>query len=104
VAEIHESAIRELTPAPDGARRIFYASTPYRTGTLRFILNGYVYPPDDERWGYTETSDTSIELTGTHVPRASDKLQYFAQDRDGSAPSELDNVVGSPFDPAGVLP
>jgi hypothetical protein len=102
VATVHESTIRELTPPPNGATKVFFTPTTYKAGTLRLIWNGQVYEPDDDRFGWTELTNQTIETTGT--PRTNDVLQAFYQDEGGSGIPDVDNVVGSPFHPFGVLP
>lgn len=102
MAVVRESVIRKLSPPPNGSADVFYTPTPFKAGTFRLVWNGQVYEPDDDRFGWTELTNQSIQTT--RKPRTDDVLQGFYQDEAGSGIPDVDNVVGSPFDPNGVLP
>ena len=101
MASYYNSVVRELNGTIDGANKIFFAPTTFVAGTFRLVMNGQVYESNDDRKGWVELSDQSVELI--EAPRIGDVLQAFYQDKD-SEHLGLDSVKGSPFDPAGVLP
>jgi len=98
----HESVIKALTGAVDGVNKVFETPTRFVAGTLRVVWNGQVYEPDDDKWGWTETSDVLIELK--QAPRTGDVIQAFYQDKDTAGQLGIDDVRGSPFHPTGLYP
>jgi hypothetical protein len=97
----YNSKVVALAGTVDGANKTFTTPNRYVAGTLRLVLNGQVYEADDDRKGWVEINDTTIELD--QAPRVGGVLQAFYQNMD-SGSFGLDQVVGSPFDPTGVLP
>jgi len=97
----HETSILALAGVVDGANKAFVTPSRYVEETLRVIWNGQVYEPTDDVWGWTETSDTTIEMK--RAPRAGDVLQAFYKEKDTTVGGE-DNVVGSPFHPTDLYP
>jgi len=98
----YDSTIRSLTGATDGANKTFQTPTRYVAGSFRLVWNGVVYEPTDTKWGWTELSDVLVELVT--APRSGDVMQAFYQDKDTAGQIGLDDVVGSPFHPTGLLP
>lgn len=101
MTDYYNSVIRELAGIVDGVNRTFTTPSKYVTGTIKVVWNGQVYEDTDDRTGWTEIDDETIELT--EAPLVDDVLQAFYQDKD-SQHLGLDSVVGSPFDPNGILP
>jgi len=87
------SGIFDVTGDVDGVNRNFTTPTPYLAGTLRGVVNGLIYPVDDDNFGITEISDTEFQFNV--APKTGFRIQAFY----GDIP-----VVGSPYDPDGVLP
>lgn len=102
MALVHESKIVALVGLVDNSNKLFTTPTRYLAGTLRLVWNGQVYEPDDDRHGWVEINDQTIETT--KAPRPNDVLQAFYQEKDAAGQLGIDNVVGTPFDPNGVLP
>jgi len=96
----HESKIVTLSGAANGVNKTFHTPTAYVTGTLRVVHDGLVYEPDDDKWGWTEIDNTTIEFT--EAPWTDDRIQAFYQE--SSAIPSIDNVQGSPFHPTDALP
>lgn len=84
--------IEDLTPDPDGAVKDFSVPTRFDLGSIRAIINGMATPADDDQWGYTELSDTTIRFT--NAPKAGFRLQAFYREP---------YAEGSPFQD-GVIP
>jgi hypothetical protein len=80
--------IEELTPEPDGVVTDFIVPTRFDLGSVRAIVNGIVYPPSDEQWGYAELNETTIRFT--NPPKAGFVLQAFYREP---------YAEGSPFGP-----
>jgi hypothetical protein len=97
----YNAVVKELNGAIDNVNKIFTTDERYVPGTIRLIWNGQVYEADDTRHGWTEIDDQTVETD--RPPRPSDELQAFYQNKD-SETIGLENVVGSPFDPRGILP
>jgi hypothetical protein len=96
MAEFREARIEKLSPfSGDGVTRIFSTTSPYESGSLRVIVNGVIYPADDDCYGYVETSTTTIELN--IAPLQGDHMQAFFRDEDSIFGG--DQVSGSPFGP-----
>lgn len=93
--------MKALIGTVDSANKAFTTPSRFVTDSIRVMVNGQVYEPDDDNYGWTETGDQSIEFD--NPPWVNDILQAFYQDLDTEGIS-LQNVVGSPFDPTGVLP
>jgi len=85
--------IEQLVESPDGVRTTFTTPEPFVSGTFRLIRNGSVYRADDDRFGWSETDTSTVELN--EAPETGEILQAF-----------FTNLVscGSPFDPEGTLP
>lgn len=103
MVEFHESKVRALTPAPDGALVTFQTPTKYVPGSFRLVVNGSIYEPDDEAFGWVELAN-EIQITITTAPRVGDVLQGFYQDQDAAGQLGLDDVKGSPFHPTNLYP
>lgn len=101
MALYYNSAIRALNPLPNDVTTVFNTPSKFVAGTVRVVQNGQVYEPDDTRKGWAEITDQTVQMV--EAPRAGDILQAFYMDAD-SEHIGLDNVVGSPFDPNGVIP
>jgi len=99
--QFHESSILALTGVVNGVNKQFTTPSRYVETTLRLIWNGQVYEPDDDKWGWTETSDSTIELK--RAPRTGDVLQAYYKEKDTTTGGE-DIVVGSPFHPTDLYP
>lgn len=97
----YDSKIAALSGLTNGVNKTFTTPTRYVAGTLRLVMNGQVYEPDDDRKGWTEIDDTTIELE--QAPLDGDILQAYYQDLD-SGTFGLDQVVGSPFHPTNDYP
>lgn len=97
MAEIGELRVDDLSPREgDGVRRVFATPEIYRSGSIRLLVNGIAYPPDDEQFGWLESSATTIELFV--APRSGDSLAAIYQ-----VSTEIfatGDVVGSQFPPA----
>lgn len=87
------AVIRQLTGDVNGVNKIFTAPSPFVAGSFRPIWNGSVYEQGDVRFGCAEDSDTQVTLT--IAPLTGEVIQGFYEDA---------GMVGSPFDPEGVLP
>ncbi len=98
---LYNSKLVPLIGTVDSANKGFSKPTRFVVGSIKIMVNGQVYEPGDDNYGWSETSDQSIEFT--NPPWVNDILQAFYQDLDSEGVS-LQNVVGSPFDPTGVLP
>jgi len=77
----------------NGVNTDFTTPTDYTSGTLRAVINGITYPVDDDQYGITELTSNSFRLN--LAPKTGFNVQALY--------SEI-AVVGSPFDPDGVLP
>ena len=101
MAVSYDSVIKALNGSIDGVNKTFTTDTPFVSGILRVIVNGQVYESDDDGYGWSEIDESTIQMDV--APLESDLLQAFYQDKDSEHVS-LENVLGSPFDPNGVLP
>jgi len=97
----YNSIMADLLGTINGVNKVFITPTAYVSESIRVILNGQVYEETDGRKGWTELTETTIELT--EAPRSGDVLQAFYQDK-YSDHLGLQAVVGTPFDPNGILP
>lgn len=97
MTEIRESSIRALAGTTNGINKVFTSPTEYQAGSFRLVLNGQVYEPTDDVFGWTETGTNEVTLTT--APRAGDVLQAFYRDYTGVEVAPTDEVVGSPFYP-----
>jgi hypothetical protein len=77
----------------DGVNDEFGTPTDYDSGSLRAIVNGAIYDPSDEQYGLTELTGNTFRLNTP--PKAGFILQVSYREIP---------VVGSPYDPDGVLP
>ena len=98
---LYNSALVPLIGTVNGVNKGFSTPTRYKSGSIKVVVNGQIYEPDDDEYGWTETSDISIDFD--NAPLTNDILQAFYLDADSEGLS-LQNVVGTPFDPNGVLP
>lgn len=98
---LYNSKLVPLIGTVDSVNKGFSTPTRFVAGSIKVMVNGQVYEPSDDNYGWSETSDQSIEFA--NPPWVNDILQAFYQDLDSEGVS-LQNVVGSPFDPTGVLP
>lgn len=98
---LYNANIKILSGVVDGVNKYFNTPTKYVSGSIKVIVNGQIYEPDDDKYGWTESSDQSI--TFDVAPLTNDVIQAFYQDSESEQIS-LDNVIGSPFDPNGILP
>jgi hypothetical protein len=97
----YNSVVVELLGVVDGVNKTFYTPSQYVLTTIRVIVNGQVYDKDDTRKGWTEIDSSTVEMDA--APLVGDVLQAFYQDLD-SEHLGLKDVIGTPFDPNGVLP
>lgn len=77
----------------DGANDEFGTPTDYVSGTLRAVVNGAIYDVSDDQFGLTELTSNTFRLN------TAPKTGFILQVRYREIP-----VVGSPYDPDGVLP
>lgn len=98
MTDYHESKLIGMIGLVNGSNREFSTPSKFVADSFRLIWNGQVYEASDGKWGWTETSDQTIELVT--APRTGDVLQGFYQDKDVSGQLGLDNVKGSPFHPS----
>ena len=87
------SVITELTGTVNGVNATFTTPTVYRTGTIRPIINGVVYPQADDDWGCTEVDEETITLNT--APETGYLVQAFYEEAVS---------IGLPVDPNGVYP
>jgi hypothetical protein len=102
MTEYHESKMLALVGEADGINRIFETPSKFVVGTLRVFVNGQACEATDDRKGWHEQSDNVVVMT--RAPRSGDVLQAFYQDKDISGQLGLSDVVGSPYDPRGIMP
>lgn len=100
MTDYHESKIVPLIGVADGVNRTFDTPTAFVSGTIKVFFNGVEYHGADDRKGWTEVTDSRILMD--EAPRANDYLEAFYQEL--STVPGIGNVVGTPFDPDGVLP
>jgi len=99
----YNSRIEVLTGAVDGVNRQFSTPSRFIAGRIRVIWNGQVCEPNDGRWGWTELTDQSIEFDH-RSPRVGDVIEAHYLEKDTAGQIGVEGVVGSPFDPNGILP
>jgi len=87
------TVVNTVSGVIDGANTDFATPTDFTSGTLRAVINGATYPVDDDQFGLTELSSNSFRLN------TAPKVGFIVQ----ALYSEI-AVVGSPWDPDGVLP
>lgn len=87
------TVVKDVAGTVDGANTDFTTPTDYTTGTLRAIINGAIYSISDEQFGLTELTSNTFRLN------TAPKVGFVVQ----ALYSEI-AVVGSPYDPDGVLP
>lgn len=97
MVQVRESRIRTLTPPPNGVNLVFNTPTEFEPGSFRFIYNGVVMRPNDDKYGYTETGTNEITLITAFS--SLDVLQGFYRDLVGAEVTSDVVVVGSPFAP-----
>ena len=96
---VRESRIVDLAPnLGDGSTVVFTTPSAYFTGSVRVFINGVEYPPDDDCFGWSETTATTITLTT--APHSGDEMAVFYQDDAGVSVSDV--VIGSPYAPGEV--
>lgn len=91
----YTSVIKKLNGGVNGVNTTFTTPTTYIEETFKLVLNGQVYEPDDDKFGWSEVDDSTVELTT--APRSGDVLQGFYGDK-------ASGVSGSPFDPNNIIP
>lgn len=96
------SRIEVLSGAVNGVNRQFGTPTAFQPGRIRVIWNGQIYEPGDDKWGWTELSDTTVELD--LAPRTGDVIEAHYLEKDTAGQIGVEGVVGSPFHPTGLLP
>lgn len=101
MTEYYQAVVQELVGSVDGVNKTFTTASKYVSGSIRVVVNGQVYEPDDDQYGWAEIDDQTIEMV--EAPLTDDIVQAFYQDKD-SAHLGLDSVKGSPFHPSGLLP
>ena len=67
--------ISQLIGTVDGANRNFTIVERFELGTPRAIVNGVVYEPSDEYFGYVELNSYTIRFA--HAPKVGFRLQLF---------------------------
>ena len=87
------TVVKNVAGDVDGANADFTTPTDYLSGTLRAIVNGAIYPIDDDQFGITELTSNTFRIN------TAPKVGFVVQ----AIYSEI-AVVGSPWDPDGVLP
>jgi hypothetical protein len=92
------TVVRRVSPTPDGATTTFFTPTQFVPGTLRIVLNGQLYEPDDMKWGWTENTVQQFTMDA-HTPRNGDELQAFYVEADTGAQVGVEGVIGSPYGP-----
>jgi len=97
--EFRLSQIVQLAGATDGSNRDFETPTAFKAGSLRLFWNGQECEAWDDRKGWAETSDHTVQTLV--APRNLDVLSCFYQEV--SLVPGIWNVHGSPFDPSGAL-
>lgn len=85
--------IRRLVETPNGVRTTFTTQDPFAAGSFRLVRNGDTYEPDDDRFGWSETDQQTVELI--EAPETGEVLQGFYT---------LLTSCGTPFDPGGTIP
>jgi hypothetical protein len=100
MTDYHESKVVALAGVPNGGTKQFTTPSAFVAGSFRLVLNGQVYEPADDKFGWAEISDSIVELTT--APRAGDVLQGFYQEL--AAVPGVGNVKGSPFHPSDSYP
>lgn len=96
------SKIVKLIGDANGVNTTFSTPSKFVADSLRLIWNGNSYEPDDDKWGWVETDDQTIELVT--APRTDDVLQAYYQDKDEAGQIGVEGVVGSPFHPDNTYP
>lgn len=71
----YAEVIRNLEGTVDGANRDFSTPTKFVLGTFRAIVNGSVYAPDDDDWGFQEMSEYTIRFNT--APKVGFDLQGY---------------------------
>ena len=67
--------INPLIGVVDGTNRTFTIAERFELGTPRAIVNGVVYEPSDEYFGYAELNSYTIRFT--HAPKVGYRLYLF---------------------------
>lgn len=80
--------INRLAPEPDGVETDFTVPSRFQLGSFRAIVNGIVYDPSDEQWGFAELNPTTVRFL--HAPKAGFHLQGYYREP---------YAEGSPFGP-----
>lgn len=103
MSDHYDSVIVPLSGTVDGANTTFTTPSKYVSGTIKLIINGQVYEPNEDDYGWSETDDETIEINT--APLTGDVVQAFYKDKDSlHEGTAFDNVKGSPFHPQGILP
>lgn len=84
--------ISPLDGAVNGANRDFTVPVMFVLNSTRALVNGLVYGPTDEYFGYVELNSTTVRFA--HAPKAGTVLQLFYR---------VATAEGSPFS-GGAVP
>lgn len=96
----YNSVVVAVSGVVDGVNTVFTTPSRYMATTIRMIVNGQIYEPDDDSFGWTELSDLTIQFLV--APEVGDIIQAFYLDKDSEG-TEISDVQGTPFDPNGIL-
>lgn len=79
-----KTVVYPLTGDVDGVNRDFTVPTLFELGTLIVAINGLIYQPDDEQFGYAELNSTTVRFDT--APKAGSVLQgiYAEPQAEGS--------------------
>lgn len=83
----HEKIV-DLIGVADDVNLVFTTPSFYVLGTLRVLVNGVAYVSSHSYYGWTEVSDTEIQMATP--PEAGSRMQAFYQEAEPQ---------GSPFHP-----
>jgi hypothetical protein len=96
------SKIVKMIGDVNGVNTSFSTPTKFVADSLRVLLNGQAYEPDDDKYGWSEDSDQTIILITP--PRTNDIIQAFYEDKTEAGQIGVEGVVGSPFSIDGTYP
>jgi len=77
------SVIKGLIGDVNGVNTTFSTPTVYTSGTIRVIVNGQVYEPNDDEYGWSEINTSTIQMS--KAPLEDDVVQAFYQDTTGGS-------------------
>lgn len=96
----YNSIVVAVSGLVNGVNTLFATPSRYMSTTIRMIVNGQIYEPDDDSFGWVEISDIMIQFF--NAPQIGDVIQAFYLDKDSEG-TEISDVQGTPFDPNGIL-